>query len=87
MSEIEMFRQLSSWDTIPVMELRTGKRVLAALLSAIVLGSGQVLRKETKKAIIYLAAFVILLFLSGPMRLPETVIGLMTVKIGANNAC
>jgi hypothetical protein len=41
--EMAMFRQLSSWDTIPAMELRTGKRVLAALLSAIVPGSGQVL--------------------------------------------
>jgi signal peptidase I len=65
------------------MELTTGKRVLAALLSAIVPGSGQVLKQETKKAIVYLAAFAILLFLSWPIRLPETYIGFMTVEIGA----
>lgn len=65
------------------MEITTGKRVSATLLSAIVPGSGQILKKETKKAILYLAAFVFLLFLAWPMRLQETEIGFLTVKIGA----
>jgi signal peptidase I len=65
------------------MEIGTGKRLLAALLSAIVPGSGQILKKEMKKAILYLAAFVFLLFLSWPMRLHETEIGLLIIEIGA----
>jgi signal peptidase I len=56
---------------------------LAALLSAIVPGSGQILKKEMKKAILYLAAFVFLLFLSWPMALHETETGLLIIKIGA----
>ena len=78
-----MLRQRSSCDTIPAMEITTGKRVSAALLSAIVPGSGQILKKETKKAILYLAAFAFLLFLAWPMRLQEAEIGLLTLKIGA----
>jgi signal peptidase I len=65
------------------MEIGTGKRALAALLSAIVPGSGQILKKEMKKAILYLAVFVFFLFLSWPMRLHETEIGLLMIKIGA----
>jgi signal peptidase I len=65
------------------MDFTTGKRVLAALFSAIVPGSGQLLKRETKKAILYLTAFVILLLLDWPLRAPETYIGLMMVKIGA----
>jgi signal peptidase I len=65
------------------MEIGTGNRLLATLLSAIVPGSGQILKKEMKKAILYLAALAILLFLSWPIRLPETYIGFMTVEIGA----
>jgi signal peptidase I len=65
------------------MEPTTGKRVLATLLSAIVPGSGQVLKQETKKAIVYFAAFAILLVLYWPIKLPETYIGLMAGKIGA----
>lgn len=65
------------------MELTTGKRVSAALFSAIVPGSGQLLKQETKKAIVYLVAFAIVLFLDWPVRAPETYIGLMAVKIGA----
>jgi|SRR5271166_5520422 len=65
------------------MEIETRKRVFAALLSAIVPGSGQILRKQTKKAILYLGAFAFVLFLAWPMRLQETVIGLLIIKIGA----
>ena len=65
------------------MEITTGKRIVATLLSAIVPGAGQILKKETKKAIRYLAGFVFLLFLAWPMRLQNTEIGLLTVKIGA----
>ena len=72
-----------SCDTIPAMEITTGERVSAALLSAIVPGSGQILKKEMKKALLYLSAFVFLLFLSWPMRLHETEIGLLIIKIGA----
>ena len=64
------------------MELTTGKRVLATLLSAIVPGSGQVLKRETRKALVYLALFAIALLLYWPLRLPATYIGLMAGKIG-----
>jgi hypothetical protein len=36
------------------MEMGSRKRVVAGLLSAIVPGSGQILKKEIKKAILYL---------------------------------
>jgi signal peptidase I len=65
------------------MEHTTGKRVLAALLSAIVPGSGQALKHEIKKAIVYLAIFATLLFLCWPIKVPERYIGLMEIKIGA----
>ena len=65
------------------MELTTSKRVLATLLSAIVPGSGQVLKREMKKALVYLTLFAVALFLYSPLRVPETYVGLMAVKIGA----
>jgi hypothetical protein len=57
------------------METGTEKRVLPVLLSAIVPGSGQVLKKEIKKAIVYLVAFGFLLFLTWPTRFYETFVG------------
>lgn len=65
------------------MEIGSRKRVVAALLSAIVPGSGQILKKETKKAILYLAVFAFLLFLTSTARLYDTLVGLVVLKVGA----
>ena len=65
------------------MEMGSGKRVVAGLLSAIVPGSGQILKKEMKKAILYLAVLAFLLFLTWTARLYDTLVGLVVLKIGA----
>ncbi len=70
---------LSSFE----MELTTGKRVLAALFSAIVPGSGQLLKRERRKAALYLAIFALLLVFEWPIRAPETYVGLIAGKVGA----
>lgn len=64
------------------MELTTGKRVVAALFSAIVPGSGQLLKGEMKKGTACVAAFGLLVLLYWPIRVPETYLGLVVVKIG-----
>src|SRR6202050_154747 len=76
------FKKATILSTFAV-EFSTGKRILAALLSAVIPGSGQVLKRETTKAVVYLALFAVELFLYWPTRVPETYIGLITVKIGA----
>jgi signal peptidase I len=65
------------------METGSGKRVVAGLLSAIVPGSGQILKKEMTKAILYLAVFAFLLFLTWTATLYDTLVGLVVLKIGA----
>jgi hypothetical protein len=65
------------------MELTTSKRVLAAVLSAIVPGSRQLFKLETRKAFVYLALFAIALGICLWVRVPETYLGLMAAKIGA----
>ena len=65
------------------MEIGKGKRVGAALLSAIVPGSGQILKKEMKKAILYLVVFAVLLFLTSTATLYDTLVGFVVLKIGA----
>lgn len=65
------------------MGIGTGKRVVQALLSAIVPGSGQILKKEMKKAILYLAVFVFMLFLTWTATLYDTLVGFLVLKIGA----
>src|SRR5260370_27497273 len=64
------------------MEMGSGKRVVAGLLSAIVPGSGQILKKEMKKAILYLAVLAFLLFLTWTTTLYDTLVGLVVLKIG-----
>jgi len=64
------------------MEISRGKRIVAALLSAIVPGSGQILKKETKKAILYLAVYGFLLALTRATRFYDTVAGFGVLKIG-----
>src|SRR5713101_9462870 len=75
-----MFRQPSFCDTISAHG--SGKRVVAGLLSAIVPGSGQILKKEMKKAILYLAVLAFLLFLTWTATLYDTLVGLVVLKIG-----
>jgi hypothetical protein len=65
------------------MEMGSGKRVVAGLLSAIVPGSGQILKKEMKKAILYLAVLAFLLFLTWTATLYDPLVGLVVLKIGA----
>jgi len=65
------------------MKLTDGKRAVAVLCSAILPGSGQLLKRDIHKGIVYLAAFVVLALLCWPIRLPETYLGLIGVKIGA----
>ncbi|MGA2005814.1 MAG: hypothetical protein ABSG70_20745, partial [Terriglobales bacterium] len=65
------------------MEMGSGKRVVAGLLSAIVPGSGQILKKEMKKAILYLTVLAFLLFLTWKAALYDTLVGLVVLKIGA----
>jgi hypothetical protein len=66
------------------MEIGNKKRVVAALLSAIIPGAGQILKKEiTKRAILYLAVFAFLLFLTWKASLYDTLIGLVGLKISA----
>ncbi|MBI3475714.1 MAG: signal peptidase I [Acidobacteria bacterium] len=64
------------------MEMKSGKRVVAGLLSAIVPGSGQLIKKEMKKAILYLTVFAFLLFLTWTTTLYDTLVGLVVLKIG-----
>ncbi len=65
------------------MEMGSGKRVVAGLLSAIVPGSGQILKREMKKAILYLAVLIFLLFITWTATLYDTLVGLVVLKIGA----
>lgn len=65
-----------------LMERTPAKRVLLAIFSAVVPGLGQVIKKERKKAAIYFAVLVVLMFLAWPIRLQETELGLLTIKIG-----
>jgi signal peptidase I len=65
------------------MEMGSRKRVVAGLLSAIVPGSGQILKKEIRKAILYLAVLAFLLFLTSTATLYDTLAGFMVLKIGA----
>jgi signal peptidase I len=65
------------------MEIGSGKRVVSALLSAIIPGSGQILKKEMTKAILYLAVFAFLLILTWTATLYDTLLGLVVLKIGA----
>jgi signal peptidase I len=65
------------------MEFTNRKRIFAALLSVVVPGSGQILKREHKKAAIYLAIFAVVLLLCWPARIAETYAGLLVVKIGA----
>jgi signal peptidase I len=65
------------------MEMGNGKRVAAALLSAIVPGSGQILKEEMKNATLYLTVFAFLLFLTWKATLYDTLVGLVVLKIGA----
>jgi len=69
--------------SFPAVRTPQTPRVLAAVLSAIVPGSGQILKKETKKAILYLAVFVFLLFLTWTATLYDTLVGLVVLKVGA----
>jgi signal peptidase I len=66
------------------MEIGTGKRVVSALLSAVVPGSGQILKKEMKKAILYLAVFAFLLLLTWTTTLYDTLFGFLVLKFGSN---
>ncbi len=84
MSATSMFRQ-PSFFAIPFlpMEIGSGKRIVAGLLSAIVPGSGQILVKEIKKAILYFSLLAFLLFLTWTATFYDTLVGLVILKTGS----
>ena len=65
------------------MEIGSGNRVVFALPSAIVPGSGQILKKEVKKALLFLAVLSSVLLITWTTALYDTLAGLAALKIGA----
>src|SRR5690242_19486698 len=65
------------------MNVSNRKRLVAALMSAIVPGSGQLLKREPAKAMFYLGTFVATILLYWLVRVPYTYLGLILGKLGA----